>query len=94
MKIWNYIGIIILISAVSTLLIRADQILTKQTSRPNPVAINPATINPATIDPAAIDPAAMIPLQLIPLQLIPLQLIPLQLKMRLEPLRTNEKIYY
>ena len=55
MKIWNYIGIIILISAVSTLLIRADQILTKQTSRPNPATINPATIAPATITPAGLE---------------------------------------
>ena len=50
MKIWNYIGIILIISAVSTLLIRADQILTKETTRPDPAAIDPAAIDPAAIE--------------------------------------------
>ena len=50
MKIWNYIGIILIISAVSTLLIRADQILTKETTSPDPAAIDPAAIDPAAIE--------------------------------------------
>ncbi len=41
------------IGALSTLLIRADQILNTETTRPNPAAIDPAAIDPAAIDPAA-----------------------------------------
>ena len=50
MKIWNYIGIILLISAVSTLLIRADQILTKETTGPDPATIDPPATEPIAIE--------------------------------------------
>ena len=50
MKIWNYIGIILLISAVSTLLIRADQILTKETTGPDPATIDPPATAPIAIE--------------------------------------------
>ena len=54
MKIWNIIGITLLISAVSTLLIRADQILTKETTVPDPATIDPGIIDPPVTEPITI----------------------------------------
>jgi len=50
MKIWNFIGITLLISAVSTLLIQADQILSKETTRPDPATIDPPVTEPIAIE--------------------------------------------
>ena len=55
MKISNFIVITLLISVVSTLLIRADQILTKETTVPDPATIDPPVTEPATIEPIKIE---------------------------------------
>ena len=56
MKISNIIVITVLISVVSTLLIRADQILTKETTVPDPATIDPPVTEPATIEPPVTQP--------------------------------------
>ena len=50
MKISNIIVMTLLISVVSTLLIRADQILTKETTVPDPATIDPPVIEPIKIE--------------------------------------------